>query len=289
MKYFILFFLTVVSAYAVTASSGAFSITATSGANGKINVTWNNGSGTGGTNMYYVSGSGQQNTGGAFFSRGPGSSGTLELDATPSAWVLVFASNSVQGQEGNAWFQVMPTGEPTKKVTVSLYNGRDVPVTYKLMQDGVSRGELTLQPRTGAIQTFTVPASSDVTVVELVTGLAQDGDAWVVSEGAVTEVPIATITPTTVPPGGDNPPAPTSPTPSAPGIPNSSSPNVTPTTKPVWNPVTPGSNQTDLLTNPVFREGVDKIVQGQGKCGMELFCPAWCRPTHVADSCLRRA
>lgn len=150
----------------------------------------------------------------------------------------------------------------TFKVTVSLFNSRDVAVTYKVMQGATEIGSVTLQPGTGLIQTFTTPSADPVTVLELVPDLAKDGDAWVVVDGATHTSTVGTATPASVPSGGSNPPA--VPISQAPDVPTNTSPNVAPAAKPVWKNVTVNSdpaNQTDLLTNSVYREGVDKIVQ----------------------------
>lgn len=149
----------------------------------------------------------------------------------------------------------------TFKVTVSLRNNRDVPVRYRLMQGSTVLGEVTLQPGQALIQQFTTTSTEVVTVFEEVDDLSFDGTNWVIVEGAVTTknvTPGSGITPV---PSSTPTPTPTPITPS-PDIPKTVNPNPKPDYAPVWKNPTPNNNptgQVDLLTNSVFREGVDKI------------------------------
>lgn len=146
-----------------------------------------------------------------------------------------------------------------KKVTVSLFNSRDVPVKYRAQQGETVLGEVTLQPNTGIIQQFYTYSDDPVQIYEQVDDLYFDGTSWSLVEGAVTTKQVKdgltpvpsnqTQQPTTVAQSTE--------------IPKQVSPTPPPPTAPVWKPVAANTNpaaQSDLLTNPVFREGIDKIV-----------------------------
>lgn len=149
------------------------------------------------------------------------------------------------------------------KVTLKLFNDRDYPVKYKLVQNGSVVGEITLGPRQGIIQQFTVPEGSDITVTSNVEGITQNDDGtWYEVPGAVTSVPVGNpVTPTNTgtgatPPITDIPPAPK--------LPSSNTSTPSAPTRPVWKSTPTNNdpaNQTDLLTNTVFREGVEKITE----------------------------
>jgi len=151
-----------------------------------------------------------------------------------------------------------------KKVTLSLYNDKEYVVEYRLYQNGVVVGSLTLQPKTGIIQTFTVPSGDEVTVVEAITGLVLDDGVWVESVGAVTETELTTATPVDRA-STDPSPAPETVVPDS-TAPKSALPDASPTSKAIWQARPSNTNpsaQIDLVTNAVFREGIDKLYQIQ--------------------------
>lgn len=186
--------------------------------------------------------------------------------ATAGLWYQIAArkntNNNSNVYDVIGYFQVGVTQSPVYKVTISVFNGRDVPVTYVVQQGGVTIGQVTLQPGTGISQTTTTPNGDPVDVLESVPNIAKDGDAWRKVDGAVHTQKVGGVTPTSVPPGGSSPPA--VPIKQAPDVPTQTATNPAPGAKPVWTPVVVNNNptaQTDLLTNAVYREGVDKTVQ----------------------------
>lgn len=159
---------------------------------------------------------------------------------------------------------------PEWKVTVSLRNKRNVSVEYQLKQNGQVVGQVTLAPGQGLIQTFTVPAGTIVEVVERIPNLFRDGDVWVVTEGAVHTAVAGDVEPVLVP--GSAPPPPAKEIPPAPGVPTDVKPTSgTPERQPVWverEPNNDPSQQKDLLTNTVYREGVEKLLAAQAAGGV---------------------
>jgi hypothetical protein len=156
------------------------------------------------------------------------------------------------------------TTAPGKKVTISLFNSKDIPVKYRVKQDGVVKGEYTLQPHTGLIQVVDVPSGSDVTVEALYEGVEWDGSAWVLQEGAVT---VRSAYPVPGTEAGLKPSPSGAPTavikepddvPSA--GPSSSTSSSNSESGSIWHADT-ASQTADLLTKQVYREGVDKIVR----------------------------
>lgn len=162
-------------------------------------------------------------------------------------------------------------GANEKRVTIKLpINRTDFPIEYRLMQDGAQVGTVTLQPGQGLIQTFTVPGTSQVTVLARVEGLYFDGDAWEVLDEAVTEQQVGggiTPTDTGTPPETELP---------SPTLPESSNPSSNPINspatnntvnknayRPIWSPFSgqTAGEQTDLLTIPAYREGIEKLLQ----------------------------
>jgi len=163
-----------------------------------------------------------------------------------------------------------PGPAPDKRVTIKIpINKTAFPITYKLMQDGVEIGSVTLNPGQGLLQTFTVPSTSQVNVLTETSGIGFDGSAWVVNEELVTTQAVGDpITPTvnTTPPETDIP---------LPTLPESENPATNPIDnpatnstantnkyKPIWTPQaeqTPGE-QTNLLTIEAYREGVEKLM-----------------------------
>lgn len=156
---------------------------------------------------------------------------------------------------------------PSCKVTVALRNDRDVTTNYRLKQNGTVVGSIAVAPGAGVIQTFNVQCDIAVTVEEFIEGLSQDGEGnWVAVEGGVTVKSVGTVTPVSVP-SGEPDPAPTT-VPQSTEIPKTVSPTPAPVYRPVWKPRAPATdpaNQTDLLTNTVFREGIEKLKEDTGK------------------------
>lgn len=196
--------------------------------------------------------------------------GTFTLSPSPGVGtVLTILANGRNGATGagtdsvSASWTVGAPPPPQKQVTVSLRNTRDVPVTYKLYQDGEQIGEITLQPGQALIQQFNVPAGSDVTVFESVVGVSFDGQNWVENSSAVTTKKVAEgITPHDE---GAAPAVPPS-VPQSPDIPQKVSPTPRPSGAPVWRSVPvelDPTQQKDLLTNAIYREGVDKLIAFQ--------------------------
>lgn len=178
--------------------------------------------------------------------------------------VLVIMANGRNGANGagtDGRSGTWTIGSVDRKITVSLRNDRNVPVTYRLEQDGTVLGSITLQPGQAIIQSFTVNSASEVKVFELVSGLARDGDNWVYDPAAVHSEEVASVPPSNVEPGGPNPPA--TPVTPAPNVPKTVTPTP-PSKQVVWRSVAPNNDPTqqkDLLTNAVYREGVEKIVE----------------------------
>jgi hypothetical protein len=191
-------------------------------------------------------------------------SGTFTGSRNYVGWLYVILRIRSNGAvatiaETTRWIQVGAAEQ--WKVTVSLQNTRDRPVTYRLMQGGNAVGEVTLQPGEGLIQTFTVPEGTEVTVLERVTGLELQGETWVAVDGAVTTKQVGTVTPTNVPSGGTNPdPVPVQPSPE---IPTNTQTTAT-AARPVWRS-SGTSMPEDLLTNTVYREGIEKIKEDTSK------------------------
>lgn len=150
-----------------------------------------------------------------------------------------------------------PQGPMAKHVTVKLKNDKDYPVTYRLIQDGVQIGEVTLQPHTALIQTFSAPKDSQIIVLADSKGITIDSDlnAWVVQPNAVTTQQVATVNVDANDSIPDNPPEITQPdTPQS----NTSLP---PASSSVWRSTgIPQDPNNDPLTKTLFREGVDRIT-----------------------------
>jgi len=158
-----------------------------------------------------------------------------------------------------------PPPPPTFKVTVSLFNDRTVPARYKLLQGSTVLGEVTLQPGTGLIQTFETTSSETVSILEEIDDLTKDGTTWVVLPGATTTRIVQEGVAPQAPP--ENSPPSWTPEPvvvtQAADVPESPTPSPTPGRQPVWTNQPANNNptqQTDLLTNKIYREGVDKVV-----------------------------
>lgn len=187
--------------------------------------------------------------------------------AAPGQKIQSFGASLVVGGQIDSPLQELTVPHPNdiKKVTLSLRNQKDYPVRYKLMQDGAQVGSITLGAGDAVIQTFTVPTGSLVEVYAEVDGLTRDGPSWVAVEGAITEQRLAGLIPES---GTGTPPATVIPEPDTPKqkpvdepTPGSGSQ----TSKPVWENPIPNNDpqdQKDLLTNPVYRQGVDKVVGG---------------------------
>lgn len=226
-------------------------------------------------------------------STGSGShSGTFT--PTPGTWYRLGArvvNISGDVSDVHEYWEVPVVTPPDNKVTISLpINRSDKAKTYKLIQGGTEVGTVTLEPGEGLIQTFTVPAGTAVTVVELVEDLEQDGPVWVDSPGTVTQVTVGTATPTAVP-SGDPDPAPTTITP------ENVQPEKTTTTntqKNVWEPTVNVTSGSSDFTVKAYREGVDKIVaaiNGETTAtNPDVTAPAaiWAPETSVATSALSK-
>jgi len=141
-------------------------------------------------------------------------------------------------------------GNELRKVTVSLRNSKDYPVTYKVMQGDEVLGQVTLGPGEALIQQFETSSPDDIVVIALVDGIVRDGASWVVQDGAVTSEIVATATPTT---SGNTV------TVDEPSTPTSMS-GTSDADKPVWSDT---GTATDGLSNAVYREGVDKLAAQQ--------------------------
>lgn len=181
---------------------------------------------------------------------------------------------------------------PDKVVNIALRNTSDWEITYVLVQDGDPVGSVTLQPGEAIIQQMTVPGDSDVVVVAQVPGLSYDGDNWFVVEDAVYEQQVTPpLTPQiepplqpfvvpqpTIPQNAKNPANNPS---GGGGIPpwpieeegEVKNPNKD---KPVWKHDDPNEDpdgQVDLLTNKIFREGIEKLLENGGAEGPEELEP----------------
>jgi hypothetical protein len=168
---------------------------------------------------------------------------------------------------------VVQTGDqPKYKVTVKLFNSKNYAVRYKLLQGSTTLGETSLGPNSGLIQSFVTTSPDAITVLELVDGLNYDGAHWVAVEGAVYSSPVATATPTLVPRATD--PVSETVVPENVNLPDNISPSPAPATAPVWKPKAPSApvvfpsttpnndpaGQVDLVTNAVFKAGVQGLA-----------------------------
>lgn len=183
-------------------------------------------------------------------------------------------------------------GVTTRSIYIAVRNTTDFATTYVVMQDGEPVGSITLQPGEAVIQHVEVPADSDVVVVAQVPGLSYDGDNWFVMEGAVYEQQVTPpLTPQiepplqpfvvpqpTIPENAKNPANNPS---GGGGIPpwpieeegEVKNPNKD---KPVWKHDDPNEDpdgQVDLLTNKIFREGIEKLLENGGAEGPEELEP----------------
>ena len=154
------------------------------------------------------------------------------------------------------------TSTPSNRVRVSLKaNTGSWPIEYIVMQQGEAVATYTQAPGASARIISQVVATTDpVTVLSRQIGISQEETGtWSVNpEGAGP----TTTSPAITPIASDEPPAVDLPAPAAPAAPapTQGAQNF----KPVWSSVTPNTNpanQTDLLTNSTFREGVDKQVE----------------------------
>lgn len=203
--------------------------------------------------------------------------GTASFTMNPT---YVYKIRIVQVKDDNVTFmgdQSFFTDSLAKKVLIKIpINKTDFPITYKLMQDGVQVGSVTLQPGEGLLQEMTVPSTSTVTVVSSTTGIGFDGNTWVVEESMVTEQEVGQITPTE----GGTPPESNI---ASPTLPESQNPAVNPINdpanpdtvntnknKPIWKPAEEqvAGEQTNLLTIEAYREGVEKLVDAKTPTGL---------------------
>lgn len=211
--------------------------------------------------IYRVAGSGSTSSLGTLFDTATAGFAGGSFSPTVGHWYLVAAR--VSRLQAGVWSVVSDNVQwyeiaaGTNKVKISLpINKTDRAKTYKLIQGGVEVGTVTLQPGEGLIQTFTVPAGTEVTVAELIEDIESDGPVWVASPGAVTQSPVGTATPTLVSAGGGDPPTTTA----ISGGVQPETKATADTAKQVWSPtsgVTAGSSD---FTVKAYREGVDKII-----------------------------
>ncbi len=135
------------------------------------------------------------------------------------------------------------------------------PVKYLVYQNGEVVGEYTQNPGDSArIVTVIVPTNDPLTIMSQVQGVVQEtGGSWTVQSGG-TSAP--TVSPPVVPTPSGGPAGPVVQAPK-PNVPNTSPTTGTQSGKVVWNSTTVNNNptnQTDLLTNATFRQGVDQIA-----------------------------
>jgi hypothetical protein len=203
---------------------------------------------------------------------GPGAlAGTWSASYTEGQKIVIRAYGQVQvnpsvtsttQQSEFTWSSTDPNA-PTKKVTVSLFNSRDYPVSYKLMGGSPLAqigSTVTLQPHTGLIQTFQLPPGIDestLQVVSIIEGYDFTDGQWTVEEGAVkTEVVKSGITASQTPPvASDDVVIPVAEPSQAP---SGAVPTATTGTS-VWRADAPATSP-ELLTKSVYREGVDKVA-----------------------------
>lgn len=200
-----------------------------------------------------------------FWNAGNGAFGSQTFTLSPFVvgdqfHVTLYSTNNgtvATYKKHESWHTLTVDVATENKVRISLpINKSDKAKTYKLIQDGVELGTVVLEPGQGLLQTFTVPAGTEITVVELIEDMEQDGPVWVESPGTVTEVPVGTATPTAVPTGGADP-APTNINPGDVQPQNTTTPA---TDKQVWTPTATVTSGTSDFTVKAYREGVDKIV-----------------------------
>lgn len=206
-------------------------------------------------------------TGGISFGGSIGASATASsvsrtFAVTPGDVITVIrtARHAGNGSAGGTITDSYTVPAAAMLATVALKNERDVPVTFRAMQNGVMIGEVTLQPGQALVQQFNAPTTGPVQVYERVPNLAKDGDSWVLVEGAVTEKPVGN--PVT-PHAPDSPPATPPAIPQSPDIPKVVSPTPKPADAPVWSPSPAPSGTSDLLSGQLFQAGIDKVVVGQ--------------------------
>jgi hypothetical protein len=202
--------------------------------------------------------------------------------SSPGQWYRIGARVSNQGLQTppNAWYNLNPDRTVYFQVVSQQFhitvvvpaNDTDHAVGYRLMQGATVLGELTQQPGAAPIiQTFTTTSADPVVLFESVQGFDFDGVSWFESPGAVRT---RAVTPSVAPQPGPGPSAtpqaaavpPTAPSPADSPTPNAPPPpasNPVPAgpAAPVWKPTAPepSGSAPDVLTKPVFREGVDKL------------------------------
>ena len=185
-------------------------------------------------------------------------------------------SLTVWSPEGNGYARsnnataVFSVTESFSKQVNLQKNEGSRPVQYLVLQNGEVVAEYIQQPGQGArIVTVIVETNDPLTVVSRVVGITQnENDVWVVDPSQ--NSPDTTSDPIT-PDSSENPtPGPVIDAPK-PNAPNPGTPNND--NAPVWNN-TPANNnptsQTDLLTNSVFREGVNHMADIQNQI-KEIF------------------
>lgn len=144
-------------------------------------------------------------------------------------------------------------GEVMKRSYVSLRNQEKYAVTYRLMQDGVEVGRVTLQPGQALIQPVETGSDGKLEVFADVQGLSTDGIVWREVPGAVTTQKVGETTPTT-----DPAPAPVE----MPG------PNIPQTVAGTGGGSQAGAvvfkspgDASAPVTNGVFQEGISQLAQ----------------------------
>jgi len=174
---------------------------------------------------------------------------------------------SVWAPAGTGWLRsndatATITAIPSNRVRVSLQaNSGKWPVEYVVMQNGEAVATYTQAPGASArIISQVVPTADPVTVLSRQIGISQEETGtWTVNPAGAGPV---TTSPEITPIASEEPPAVNVPAPSAPNAQAPTEGNQS--YKPVWSSGTTNTdpaNQTDLLTNKTFKEGVDKQVE----------------------------
>lgn len=169
------------------------------------------------------------------------------------------------------------TVSPSKKVKVTLpANTGAFPIQYTLTQNGVVVGTAIQQAGAAAqIVTVTVPDSGPVQLTATLLGVGKDGTSWIADGVSNVDMGvIATLTPeASDTPTNHDAPIPNTPTSPDPNNPPNTRPPGQVNTKVIWSTSGQSSNpsqQTDLLTNKTYREGVEKLLDAQGSTSSEV-------------------
>jgi len=161
---------------------------------------------------------------------------------------------------GKTTFSVSPT---VKKVNIALRNTSDAPRSYEFWQNGVKIGGVTLQPGEAVAGTMNATGTGDVVVKAVIRDAVFQDGVWVAAVGTNSTVDMGTVTPVAVGGGDTVPPTNVE---DAAGLPSKTDAGsqAAKDSKAIWNPVEKNTDpdaQIDLLTNEVYREGVEKQRQ----------------------------